>query len=81
MKRGATNMALSRFDESIDDYRKMLKQQEGFDAPEKHAAGLLPWQRPCFSPIALRRWRSASMKLSKQLNGLAVRSCAWTRWG
>jgi tetratricopeptide (TPR) repeat protein len=31
VKRGATiNMALSRFDESIDDYRKMLKQQEGF---------------------------------------------------
>ncbi|MFZ0060733.1 MAG: protein kinase [Pyrinomonadaceae bacterium] len=40
-KRGATNMALSRFDESIDDYRKMLKQQEGFDAPEKHAGGLI----------------------------------------
>jgi tetratricopeptide (TPR) repeat protein len=40
-KRGATNMALSRFDESIDDYRKMLKQQEGLDAPEKHAGGLI----------------------------------------
>ena len=39
-KRGATNMALSSFDQSIDDYRKMLKQQEAFDSPEKQAAGL-----------------------------------------
>ena len=39
-KRGATNMALSSFEQSIDDYRRMLKQQEAFDSPEKQAAGL-----------------------------------------
>ncbi|MGH9969869.1 MAG: serine/threonine-protein kinase PknK [Pyrinomonadaceae bacterium] len=39
-KRGATNMALSRFDESINDYTRMLKHQEVFDSPEKQAAGL-----------------------------------------
>ncbi|MGI9065044.1 MAG: serine/threonine-protein kinase PknK [Pyrinomonadaceae bacterium] len=39
-KRGATNMALSRFGESVDDYVSMLKHQEGFDSPEKKAAGL-----------------------------------------
>ena len=40
-KRGATNMALSRFDESIDDYRRMLKHQQVFDSPEKQAGGLI----------------------------------------
>ncbi|MFN2531522.1 MAG: protein kinase [Pyrinomonadaceae bacterium] len=39
-KRGATNMALSRFTESIDDYTKMLEHEEVFDSPEKRAAGL-----------------------------------------
>ncbi len=39
-KRGATNMALSRFGESVDDYIRMLKHQEVFDSPEKKAAGL-----------------------------------------
>ena len=39
-KRGATNMALSRFGESVDDYVSMLKHQEVFDSPEKKAAGL-----------------------------------------
>lgn len=39
-KRGATNMALSRFDQSIDDYQRMLKQQEVFDSPQKQASGL-----------------------------------------
>ncbi|MDQ3665293.1 MAG: protein kinase [Acidobacteriota bacterium] len=39
-KRGATNMALSRFGESVDDYVSMLKHQEVFDSPEKQAAGL-----------------------------------------
>ena len=39
-KRGATNMALSRFDQSIDDYRRMLKHQEVLDSPEKQASGL-----------------------------------------
>jgi serine/threonine protein kinase/tetratricopeptide (TPR) repeat protein len=39
-KRGATNMALSRFGESVDDYTSMLKHQEVFDSPEKQAAGL-----------------------------------------
>ncbi len=39
-KRGATNMALSRFDQSIDDYRSMLKHQEVLDSPEKQASGL-----------------------------------------
>ncbi|MCA1603624.1 MAG: AAA family ATPase, partial [Acidobacteria bacterium] len=39
-KRGATNMALSRFGESVDDYVHMLEHQEAFDSPEKKAAGL-----------------------------------------
>ncbi|MGI8735533.1 MAG: serine/threonine-protein kinase PknK [Pyrinomonadaceae bacterium] len=39
-KRGATNMALSRFNQSIDDYQRMLKHQEVFDSPEKQASGL-----------------------------------------
>jgi tetratricopeptide (TPR) repeat protein len=39
-KRGATNMELSRFGESVDDYRSMLKHLEAFDVPEKKAAGL-----------------------------------------
>jgi tetratricopeptide (TPR) repeat protein len=39
-KRGATNMALSRFGQSVDDYINMLKHQEVFDSPEKQAAGL-----------------------------------------
>ena len=39
-KRGATNMALSRFAESVDDYTKMLQHEEVFDSPEKRAAGL-----------------------------------------
>ncbi|MEK6283646.1 MAG: hypothetical protein AABN95_25100, partial [Acidobacteriota bacterium] len=39
-KRGATNMALSRFTQSVDDYIKMLKHQAVFDSPEKNAAGL-----------------------------------------
>ncbi|MCM3905857.1 MAG: protein kinase [Pyrinomonadaceae bacterium] len=39
-KRGATNMALSRFGQSADDYVSMLKHQEVFDSPEKKAAGL-----------------------------------------
>jgi len=39
-KRGATNMALSRFGQSVDDYVSMLKHQEVFDSPEKQAAGL-----------------------------------------
>jgi len=33
-------MALSRFDQSVDDYVSMLKHQEVFDSPEKKAAGL-----------------------------------------
>ena len=39
-KRGASNMALSRFGDSIDDFVKMLKYQEGQNSPEKQAAGL-----------------------------------------
>ena len=39
-KRGATNMALSSFDQSIDDYRRMLKHQEVLDSPQKQASGL-----------------------------------------
>ena len=41
-KRGATNMALSAFDQSIDDFRRMLKQQDVLDSPEKQASGLIP---------------------------------------
>ena len=37
-KRGAANMALSRFAQSVDDYTRMLKHQE--DSPEKKATGL-----------------------------------------
>ncbi|HKR59503.1 MAG TPA: AAA family ATPase, partial [Pyrinomonadaceae bacterium] len=39
-KRGATNLALSNFDQSIDDYQRMLKHHEVIDSPEKHANGL-----------------------------------------
>ena len=39
-KRGAANMALSRFAQSVDDYTRMLKHQEALDSPEKKAAGL-----------------------------------------
>ena len=34
-KRGAANMALSRFDQSVEDYRSMLKHREVIDSPEK----------------------------------------------
>ena len=39
-KRGAVNMALSRFSESVDDYTSMLKYQEPLGSPEKQAAAL-----------------------------------------
>lgn len=39
-KRGGANMALSRFDQSVEDYMSMLKHQEASDSPEKKAAGL-----------------------------------------
>jgi serine/threonine protein kinase/tetratricopeptide (TPR) repeat protein len=39
-KRGAANMALSRFAQSVDDYVSMLKHQEAFDSPDKRAAAL-----------------------------------------
>src|SRR2546421_5409797 len=39
-KRGAVNMALSRFSESVDDYKSMLKYQEELGSPEKQAAAL-----------------------------------------
>src|SRR5258706_537581 len=39
-KRGAANMALSRFGEAIDDYTQMLKQVELTGSLEQQAAGL-----------------------------------------
>ena len=39
-KRGAVNMALSRFPESIDDYTNMLKQREVVESPERQSAAL-----------------------------------------
>jgi serine/threonine protein kinase/tetratricopeptide (TPR) repeat protein len=39
-KRGAANMALSRFDQSVEDYGELLKHQEVFQSPEKNAAAL-----------------------------------------
>jgi serine/threonine protein kinase/tetratricopeptide (TPR) repeat protein len=39
-KRGAVNMALSRFAEAIDDYERMLKEVELSGSLEKQAAGL-----------------------------------------
>src|SRR5262249_23116555 len=39
-KRGAVNMALSRFPESIDDYTNMLKQQVVLESPERQSAAL-----------------------------------------
>jgi len=39
-KRGAVNMALSRFGDSIDDYSSMLKHQRGLGDAAKEAAGL-----------------------------------------
>src|SRR6266404_1476512 len=39
-KRGAVNMALSRFPESVDDYTKMLKHQDALGSPEKQSAAL-----------------------------------------
>ena len=39
-KRGAVNMALSRFAQSVDDYTSLLKYQEGLSSPEKEAATL-----------------------------------------
>lgn len=39
-KRGAVNMALSRFSESVDDYTSMLEYQEELGSPEKQAAAL-----------------------------------------
>ncbi|HXM35247.1 MAG TPA: AAA family ATPase, partial [Pyrinomonadaceae bacterium] len=39
-KRGAVNMALSRFSESVDDYTSMLAYQEELGSPEKQAAAL-----------------------------------------
>ncbi|MEP6920350.1 MAG: AAA family ATPase, partial [bacterium] len=40
-KRGAANMALSRFDQSVEDYMSMLKHQEVTDSPAKNAAVLI----------------------------------------
>jgi serine/threonine protein kinase/tetratricopeptide (TPR) repeat protein len=39
-KRGAANMALSRFDQSVQDYMSVLTQKGVFDSPAKKAAGL-----------------------------------------
>ena len=39
-KRGAVNMALSRFSESVDDYTRMLEYQKPLGSPEKEAAAL-----------------------------------------
>jgi tetratricopeptide (TPR) repeat protein len=39
-KRGAANMALSRFNDSVEDYLRMLKHQEVFNSPERNAAAL-----------------------------------------
>jgi serine/threonine protein kinase/tetratricopeptide (TPR) repeat protein len=39
-KRGAVNMALSRFPESVDDYTNMLKHQDALGSPEKRSAAL-----------------------------------------
>jgi tetratricopeptide (TPR) repeat protein len=39
-KRGAVNMALGRFPESVEDYTNMLKHQEALGAPEKQSAAL-----------------------------------------
>jgi tetratricopeptide (TPR) repeat protein len=39
-KRGATNMALSRFTQSAEDYESMLEHLEGSDSAEQRAAGL-----------------------------------------
>jgi serine/threonine protein kinase/tetratricopeptide (TPR) repeat protein len=39
-KRGAVNMALSRFSESVEDYTNMLKHQEALGSPEKQSAAL-----------------------------------------
>lgn len=39
-KRGAANMALSRFEQSVADYKEMLKQHEVSDSPAKKAAAL-----------------------------------------
>jgi tetratricopeptide (TPR) repeat protein len=39
-KRGGTNMALSRFSHSVDDYVSMLAHLEKFESPEQKAAGL-----------------------------------------
>jgi serine/threonine protein kinase/tetratricopeptide (TPR) repeat protein len=39
-KRGAVNMALSRFAEAVDDYTRMLKEVELSGSLEKQAAGL-----------------------------------------
>ncbi len=48
-KRGAAYMALSRFDESIDDYESLLKHLEAFDdSPEKRSAALNALAMPLF---------------------------------
>jgi serine/threonine protein kinase/tetratricopeptide (TPR) repeat protein len=39
-KRGAANLALSRFEQSVEDYLSMLKHQEVADSPAKNAAAL-----------------------------------------
>ena len=39
-KRGAVNMALSRFAESVDDYNRMLEYQKSLGSPEKQAEAL-----------------------------------------
>jgi len=39
-KRGGTNMALSKFSHSVDDYVSMLAHLEQFESPEQKAAGL-----------------------------------------
>jgi tetratricopeptide (TPR) repeat protein len=39
-KRGAVNMALSRFPESIEDYTNLLKHQDALKSPEKQSAAL-----------------------------------------
>lgn len=57
-KRGAANLELSRFSESVDDYRRMLKHLEASDSPGQKAAGLNALARTLFFSHRLEEMES-----------------------
>ena len=60
-KRGANNMALSRFGDSIDDFVKMLKYQEVQNSPEE-AGCTVAMATSLFFLIASTKWKPVPIR-------------------